>query len=87
MTVVESSLLSLPLPIQLQLPSHYWSDLYTFVQKHRVFRTKTQLFYPDEASLTVPPPADGCSFDQHALIVPVQKVLQVLLFFGLGAQF
>lgn len=25
-------------PIQLQLPSHYWSDLYTFVQKHRVSR-------------------------------------------------
>lgn len=37
--------------------------------------------------LTVSPPANGCSFNQHALVVPVQKVLQVLLFFGLGAQF
>lgn len=38
------------------------------------------------ASLTVSPPADGSSFDQHALVVPVQMVLQVLLFLGLGAE-
>ena len=37
-------------------------------------------------SLTVSPPADGRSFDQHALVVPVQMVLQVLLFLGLGAE-
>lgn len=37
-------------------------------------------------SLTVSPPADGSSFDQHALAVPVQVVLQVLLFLGLGAE-
>lgn len=31
-------------------------------------------------------PADGGSFDQHALAVPVQVVLQVLLFLGLNAE-
>lgn len=36
------------------------------------------------ASLTVSPPADGSSLYQHALVVPVQMVLQVLLFLGLG---
>lgn len=32
------------------------------------------------------PPADGSSFNQHALVVSVQMVLQVLLFLGLGAE-
>lgn len=38
------------------------------------------------ASLTVSPPADGRSFDQYALVVSVQMVLQVLLFLGLGGE-
>lgn len=37
-------------------------------------------------SLTVSPPADGSSFDQHAVVVSAQMVLQVLLFLGLGAE-
>lgn len=37
-------------------------------------------------SLTVSHPADGGSFDQHALAVPVQVALQVLLFLGLNAE-
>ena len=37
-------------------------------------------------SLTVSPPADGSSFHQHALVVSVQMVFQVLLFLGLGAE-
>lgn len=32
------------------------------------------------------PPADGGSFDQHALVVSVQMVLQVLLLLGLRAE-
>lgn len=32
------------------------------------------------------PPADGSFLDKHALNVPVQMVLQVLLFLGLGAE-
>lgn len=38
------------------------------------------------ASPTMSPPADGSPFDQHALVVPVHMVLQVLLFLGLGAE-
>lgn len=37
-------------------------------------------------TLTVSPPADGSPFDQRALVVSVQMVLQVLLFLGLGAE-
>lgn len=44
------------------------------------------LIRPMFASPTMSPPADGSSFDQHALVVPVQMVLQVLLFLGLGAE-
>lgn len=36
--------------------------------------------------LTVSPPADESSLDQHALVVSVQMVLQVLLFLGLRAE-
>lgn len=37
--------------------------------------------------LTVAPPANRCSSNQHTLVVPVQKVPQVLLFLGLAAEF
>lgn len=32
------------------------------------------------------PPADESSFDQHALVGPIEMVLQVLLFLGLGVE-
>lgn len=39
------------------------------------------------SSLTIYSPADGSSFDQHALLVSVQVVSQVLLFLRLSAEF
>lgn len=55
----------------------------TFLITQNQFECQIRHMY---ASPTVSPPADGSSFDQHALVVSVQMVFQVLLFLGLGAE-